>query len=115
MRSFTEIKRDNRVRLVAASADPDTGGFSALVRVGKSHVRVIASWGGDWDHVSVSREDRIPRWEEMEAVKRIMFDPNETVMQLHPPIAQYVNDNPNVLHLWKPHGVEIPLPPRIFV
>lgn len=69
-------------------------------RIGPLGVVVSDGWG--WDHVSVSRPDRIPTWEEMDRIKRICFRDDEIVMQLH------VNDSRKVgvcrfcLHLWRP-------------
>jgi len=68
-----------------------------------------------WDHVSVSRANRCPNWPEMEHVKRLFFQDTETAMQLHVPAADHINNHPYCLHLWRPHGVEIPRPPAIFV
>lgn len=78
-------------------------------------LRVIASWGMGWDHVSVSHQDRIPTWEEMCWVKGQFFEPDECVMQLHPPEADYVNNHSRCLHLWRPQDVEIPRPPSMMV
>ena len=76
----------------------------------------LASNGGGWEHVSVSCQEfeRLPTWEEMALVKDLFWDPWEAVMQLHPPQQDYV-DNAPVLHLWKPLGIEIPLPPPTMV
>jgi hypothetical protein len=71
--------------------------------------------GPAWDHVSVSREDRVPTWEDMCWVKDWFFEEEECVVQYHPPKKDYVNNNPRVLHLWRPVGVEIPMPPKIAV
>jgi len=67
--------------------------------------------GIDWEHVSVSTLKRCPNWQEMCFIKDLFFDPEETVMQLHPPKSRYVNIHPNCLHLWRPLKAEIPLPP----
>jgi hypothetical protein len=64
-----------------------------------------------WDHVSVSIADRCPTWNEMCWIKDLFFDPEECVLQFHPPQSQYINIHPYVLHLWKPKDIEIPLPP----
>jgi hypothetical protein len=89
-------------------------------------LRVIASRGGDpypdsvddpgnrWDHVSVSLPDRCPTWEEMCFIKELFFFPNEPAMQLHP-VAEYINNHPYCLHLWRPLDQKIPLPPSILV
>lgn len=73
-------------------------------------LRVVASDGAGWDHVSVSRHNRPPNWAEMCRVKDVFFDPEEVVMQLHPRKSEYVNNHPHCLHLWRPQGVEIPTP-----
>lgn len=78
-------------------------------------LRVIASWGGEWDHVSVSHQTRIPTWEEMCWIKGLFFDDEEAVMQLHPPKSEYVNNHSRCLHLWRPQNASIPLPPSIYV
>lgn len=65
-----------------------------------------------WEHVSVSRRDRCPTWEEMCLVKRLFWEDEETVLQFHPPRSRYVNVSENCLHLWKQTGVEHPLPPN---
>jgi hypothetical protein len=78
-------------------------------------IRIIATTDGGWDHVSVSREDRCPTWDEMEAVKRRFFLPHETAMQLHVPEAEHINCHPFCLHLWRPHARAIPLPPSSMV
>lgn len=78
-------------------------------------LRVLASNGDGWDHVSVSLGTRCPTWEEMDYVKRLFFKPDETVMQLHVPAGDNVNNHPYCLHLWRPHKGEIPRPPAEFV
>lgn len=74
-----------------------------------------ASDGLGWEHVSVSiNRKRTPSWEIMAQVKDLFWDQEDTVIQFHPPRSQYVNFHPFCLHLWRPIGVEIPLPdPRL--
>lgn len=74
-------------------------------------LRVIASSGGGWDHVSVSLPNRCPNWIEMEFVKRLFFFSDEVAMQLHVPTSDHINFHPHCLHIWRPHGQQIPLPP----
>lgn len=78
-------------------------------------LRVIASGYDGWDHVSVSLENRAPVWAEMEHVKRLFFRPEACCMQLHVPEAAHLSVHPHCLHIWRPHGVEIPRPPAEFV
>lgn len=75
--------------------------------------------GDGWEHVSVSaqRGDKVrtPSWKEMSYVKRICWDGEDVVMQLHPRESEYVNCHPHVLHLWRHREREIPTPPSILV
>lgn len=79
----------------------------------------IISDGYGWEHVSVHVErdgkERTPFWEEMQEVKLLFWDKEDVVMQLHPAESNYVNNHPNVLHLWRPVDAQIPTPPAILV
>lgn len=77
--------------------------------------KVICSDGMGWEHVSVSLPDRCPTWDEMCWIKNQFWDGHETIMQLHPPESEYVNNARFCLHLWKPTTRMIPLPPSILV
>lgn len=77
-----------------------------LLKRGNAQLRVVASNGVGWDHVSVSLPTRCPTWEEMCWVKDKFFEPEEVVMQLHPARSQYVNNMPYCLHLWRPQNAE---------
>lgn len=78
-------------------------------------LRIIASNDAGWDHVSVSLEHRCPNWHEMELVKHTFFREGEWAMQLHAPPSEHINIHPHVLHIWRPHEGQIPIPPAIFV
>jgi hypothetical protein len=80
-----------------------------------SRLRVIASDGGDWEHVSVSLPTRCPTWDEMCFIKNLFWDEEDTVIQYHPSKKNYVNNHPYCLHLWRPTNLIIPTPPTIFV
>lgn len=75
--------------------------------------------GEPWEHVSVSvaedktfpQGDRCPTWEEMDFVKRMCWNDDETVLQFHVPRNQHVNYHGGCLHLWRPTITTIPLPP----
>jgi len=76
---------------------------------------IIFSDGGGWDHVSVSLKTRCPTWEEMCHVRDIFFMPEEYAVQYHPPKSLYRNIHPFCLHLWRPHGEQVPMPPIIMI
>jgi hypothetical protein len=89
------------------------GAFTIAAYDGSLHV--IATSSDEWDHVSVSRADRTPTWEEMEQVKRLFFKDHEIAYQLHVNTKDHVNIHNNCLHIWRPHKEAIPLPPKEFV
>lgn len=78
-------------------------------------LNVIASDGGGWEHVSVSMPNRTPNWNQMCFIKDLFFEDTDTVIQYHPAKDQYVNEHDHCLHLWKPIGEVIPIPPSEFV
>lgn len=78
-------------------------------------IRVVFSFGAGWDHVSASYSTRLLTWDEMNFLKDVFFHEDETVVQFHPPKKDYINNHPNVLHLWKPQDYDIALPPKFMV
>lgn len=91
----------------------DHGNF--LLDIPSRELRIVASNGEGWDHVSVSTPTRCPTWDEMEWVKRELFHPTDCVMQLHVPVADHKNCHPFCLHMWRPQNAEIPRPPSYMV
>jgi len=108
----------HRVRTGLAASDDSYGfnGFFCFTIRGRE-TKVIISDGGEWKHVSVSHRNKAitPDWETMCAVKDIFFEPEECVVQYHPPRSQYVNHHPGCLHLWQPTKTAIPTPPQFMV
>ncbi len=83
-------------------------------------LNVIAVDGDEngWEHVSVSLSDyptKQPSWPEMCMVKDLFWGKDECVVQFHPPDAEYVNNHPGVLHLWRAVKEPFPLPPKWMV
>ena len=89
----------------------DIEGFFEI-QYGNKRLVVICGVGEGWDHVSVSLRHRCPTWEEINWIKNLFFEKYETVIQIHPPLDQYVNVGRYVLHLWRPWDQETKLPPR---
>ena len=114
MRSQQEICDNPLVTVVRAGED----GGQGYVKLGRSLAGaavVVWSFGGGWDHVSVSYRDRCPTWEEMCRVKDVFFREDECCVEYHPAKKDYVNNYPYCLHIWKPQGAAIPTPPKIYV
>lgn len=113
MKTNDEIRRSKKITAVQEGWDGGQG-YILFPNYRKPMV-VVWSNGMGWDHVSCSFNNRTPRWEEMAAVKDIFFGEDETVVQFHPPKADYINNHPHCLHLWRPQDEEIPRPPSILV
>lgn len=106
-----------RVRAGPKATDERYGNNGAFI-LGLLHKQIlfaIASDGEGWEHVSVSRKDRCPTWEEMCQAKDMFWGPEDCVIQFHPPKADYVNCHPFCLHLWRSTEHEQHRPPAIFV
>jgi len=112
--TINHLRIDSREHY-GSNGDSGNGVFRVTSKIDHSALIVIASNGGSWDHVSVSHRKRVPNWYEMEQVKAMFFEEDETCMQLHVPAADHVNNHVNVLHLWRPQKAEIPRPPSIMV
>lgn len=96
----TSVKRPLRIRCIASDGDGwQEHGYPPPA----------------WEHVSVSTAVRCPTWEEMCFVKDLFWDPEDVVIQLHPPRSEWINNHPYCLHLWRPIDIELPRPPSITV
>ena len=103
------------VKFYGGVGDHTCGVFRVPSPIDRTPLAIIAAVGDGWDHVSVSRKNRCPNWQEMEHVKRLFFADDETAMQLHVPPTEHISHHPYCLHLWRPLDREIPLPPANFV
>lgn len=109
------VEKYRRIHPVYGASSGNCGYFVVPIPESRRNFNVIVSDGGGWDHVSVSLPDRCPTWEEMCAIKRLFFAPDEVVMQLHPAERNYRNCHPYCLHLWRPQEQTIPLPDPLMV
>ena len=89
--------------------DGSCGAFRVSSPIDGGALNVLASSGGGWDHVSVSRVNRCPNWAEMEHIKRMFFREDEAAMQLHVPPAEAARitgtSRANVCGISKRHGI----------
>ena len=113
MKSIEEICRNPKLNIIQTCAD----GFRAEVHMYSWSGSVIFSIGAGWEHVSVSpHKKRItPSWNEMCMIKDMFWNDDEAVIQIHPPKADYVNNMPNCLHLWRCTYRDMVLPPSVLV
>lgn len=80
----------------------------------RSGLRVIVSTadypdGREWMHVSVSRKDRLPSWDDLQFVKHV-FVGERYAYQVFPPSDRHINIHEFCFHLWVPLTDEPPLP-----
>lgn len=116
--TFPAQVEGGRIRRSQWATKPGKNYGAFVLVLGSAHLRVIATRGHGWEHVSVSLNDRCPTWDEMCWIKNLFFEPDECCMQLHPPEADYVNHHPYCLHLWRPANSlvgTIPRPPAEMV
>lgn len=74
----------------------------------------IATWNDNWEQVSVSRLRKCPTWDELCETKEIFWNNEECVVQ-YLPYIMYEHKYKHCLHLFRPVGVEIPIPPKILI
>ena len=113
MRSLEQLYLQPRLDVLDVGIDGGRGYIK--LKTSKRSAGVIWSFGGGWEHVSVSLPHRCLTWEEMCQVKDMFFMDDECVVQYHPPKSEYVNRHPYCLHLWRPLQQEMPMPPKGFV
>ena len=113
MREIDEILTNPRITVVEKAEDGFKGNISFPTWVGS----IVCSTGAGWEHISVAPYKRryVPTWEDMSKLKELFFKDDEAVIQIHPPKAEYVNNMPNCLHLWRCTYKEMVLPPSILV
>ena len=123
MRDTPSDKIDaGRIRAGPYGSDPSYGGVGAFRVMGPCgcELVIMSSDAAEpeaqgWEHVSVSTARRTPNWTEMSWVKDAFWREDECVVQFHPPRAEYINNHPNCLHLWRCVTAVMPRPPAILV
>lgn len=124
MKNIEDIKNTSGISIVSEGEDGMMGkvfpieyknGKVKIVNKENLVLTFVFSFGGGWEHLSVSTPTRTPSWEEMQKMKEIFWNDDEVCMQLHPKKEDYVNNHPYCLHIWKPLKEKIPTPPSIMV
>lgn len=115
MKTLAEIRSTPRIMILYAGMDGGMAEAHLFASKKPRPATVVFSWGGGWDHVSVSFSNRCPTWEEMCEVKKMFFLPEETAWEYHPMESEYVNNHPYCLHIWRYQRGGMPLPPSWMV
>ncbi len=113
MRDIVEIYNSPYIKVIKDTSDGFSGIYTSYHWTGT----IIFSNGAGWEHVSVSpiRKNYTPTWEDMCAIKDIFWSEDEAAIQIHPVKAEYVNNRPNCLHLWRCTYKDMVLPPSCLV
>ena len=113
MKTIEQIAENFRISIDRRSDD----GFNGIISFPSWQGSFVCSTGAGWEHVSVAPFHRriVPSWDDMCTVKDIFWYKDEAVIQIHPPEAEYVNNIPNCLHLWRCTYREMVLPPSVLV
>ena len=103
--------------LGSRASDGNNGAFTIPYPKHNISMRVIATDGIGWEHVSVSirGKKRVPSWEEMCHVKTLFWDAENAVVQFHPAESEFVNMHQYCLHMWRPTDERLPVPDAILV
>jgi hypothetical protein len=116
MRIIEEIRQNPRVRKIEAAPMLGVSNlWAGLIMGPKRLLQVVMSLDAEldgtlWEHVSVGIAGDMkhtPTWEEMDCVKRIFWDDEEEVHQIHPKASEHFHgfkETRGILHLWKPDG-----------
>ena len=124
MKNIEEIKRTTGIQIKMEGQDGFAGTVHKVIyKNGKPKfsnkcedmLNFIFSWGGGFEHLSVSTPVRTPTWEQMCLMKDIFWRDDKICMELHPKKEEYVDNMPYCLHIWRPIDQEIPTPPSIMV
>jgi hypothetical protein len=112
MKNFEEIINNKNINIIMLGKD---GGNCYVTFRFSKPITVVFSNGGGWDHVSASKANKTPTWEEMCQIKDLFFNEEETVIQYHPKKSKYKNIHNHCLHLWKKQNNEFELPPDYMI
>ena len=113
MKTIEEILACERIAIDTKNDD----GFRGIIQFPHWQGSLIVSWGGGWEHASVApfRKSYVPTWDDMCFLKKLIWNEEEAVIQIHPKKSEYVNNLSNCLHLWRCTYKEMVLPPSCFV
>lgn len=113
MRNLKQIKETTNLFVDKEGYDGFAGRY--FDKDSNKMLQYVFSWGGGWEHLSVSLPRKCPTWEQMCKMKEIFYDDEEVCVEYHPRRSDYVNMHQYCLHIWRPIDESIPTPPRNYV
>jgi len=64
-------------------------------------LKVLESIDDGFHHISFSRNDRLPTWDEVKYIREKYADPEKFYVMVLPPKQYYVNSHQFCFHLWE--------------
>lgn len=123
MYTHEQIRKNLEARRAIFEYGEDGGAGDLTIR--GIDYRFQYSFGGGWEHVSISvtafhprlnkRMGRTATWDEMCMMKDIFWPGTEACVQYHPPKSDYINVHKYCLHIWRPIEEELLMPPSNMV
>ena len=80
---------------VVLSICPDAKAFES------GRLKVIKSTDANRLHLSISHQDRYPKWDEIKEARDYFLPPGKIFIMALPPEKYYVNLHKNCFHLWE--------------
>lgn len=79
----------------------EEGGIEHSLRIfEKDGLFIMVGWQGRW-HLSASRDDRLPTWDELHDARYALLPDSATMAMILPPKSEYVNKHEYCFHLWE--------------
>lgn len=108
----------NWIKIATLQWPPGSGNEAGKIythKLNPNSMKVIISKalmqnGDKWLHLSVSRTDRLPSWDEMKKIQSDFFGDDFEMVHMLPKKKDYVNIHSYCLHLWAPIGAISDLP-----
>ena len=113
MRTSKQILSNKQLSIVEFGVDGIHGFYHDPIT--NRSWQFVFSWGGGWEHLSVSSPNKTPSWDLMCKLKEIFWRDTEACVEYHPKKKDYINFHSHCLHIWRPLNEKLPIPPRVFV
>ncbi len=99
MKSIESIIKNDRVRIIIQ----EDGYIAGKLKTDKGSTLsfIFGSDEDGYEHLSVSKINRLPDWEELLSARYVFWEDEEEVIQILPKKSEYVNIHKNCLHLWR--------------
>lgn len=114
---YTEASNESDIYCLPENQTTDADGFKGFFRfeIDEEIVRCLATSDKGWQHVTVHivGQDEPPTWKFLCQVKDLFWEPDDWVLQIHPPKNSKVHYQKGYAHLWRSISEIQPLPDEL--